>query len=136
LALVDHCAYPQPVLQRDPVVTMPRILGCFFDIGFMPPIAVMLLQWEDPCSLDVHHWTLPNGEHITGAWPRRFGIRIRRQAEDAYHFMLVWDSTYRQWFSLRRKEILGSAIETILAALGSQLNDLLDQPFSQMPGAA
>jgi hypothetical protein len=52
----------------------------------------------------------------------------------------VWDSTYRQWFSLRRQEIQGSAIEPVLAALGTGLAYLLDQPVGApgrpMHGAA
>jgi hypothetical protein len=71
---------------------------------------------------------LPCGEMLQGTPPRRFGLLIRRQAEDAYAVSLVWDSTCRQWFSLRRHEVSASALGLVLAALGTQLDYLLDQP--------
>lgn len=115
----------------------PEVVGCYFDIGFMPPIAAMLLRWAEESAED---WSLPAGEAVHGPLPRRFGVRVRRQDEDAYNLTLVWDSTYRQWFSLRRHEIVGTAVEPILAALGTPLAYLLDQPVGaaelQVPGAA
>src|SRR5262245_23133872 len=103
----------------------------------MPPVASMVLRWPDEAE---RTWTLPTGEPLHGPPPHRFGVRLRRQAEDAYNLALVWDSTYRQWFSLRRKEIVGTAVEPILAALGTQLAYLLDQPVGDaertIPGAA
>jgi hypothetical protein len=115
----------------------PEVVGCYFDIGFMPPIAAMLLRWADEAARD---WALPVGEAVHGPLPRRFGVRVRRQDEDAYSVALVWDSTYRQWFSLRRREIVGTAVEPVLAALGTQLAYLLDQPIGaaerQVPDAA
>ena len=118
----------------------PQVVACYFDIGFMPPIAAMLLTWPPPLDAESSTWKLPRGESVAGRLPRRFGVRIRRQAEDAYAVAVVWDSTYRQWFSLRRKEVAGSAIEPVLAALGTQLAYLLDQPVGQadrsIPGAA
>lgn len=116
----------------------PEVVGCFFDIGFVPPIAAMVLRWPD--GDEPRTWPLPRGEVIHGPRPRRFGLRVRRQDEDAYQVALVWDSTYRQWFSLRRDEVLGSAVEPILASLGTALAALLDQPVGapekQLPGAA
>lgn len=118
----------------------PEVVGCYFDIGFMPPIAAMLLRWPDPGTFRERTWTLPGGEPLLGPLPRRFGVRIRRQAEDAYNVALVWDSTYRQWFSLRRREIQGCALDVILGAMGTRLDYLLDQPVElpdrPMPGAA
>lgn len=115
----------------------PEVVGCFFDIGFMPPVAAMLLRWPEDAE---RTWALPGGETVTGPLPRRFGVRVRRQDEDAFNLALVWDSTYRQWFSLRRKEIVGTAVEPVLAALGTQLAYLLDQPVGTaeraIPGAA
>src|SRR5262245_38110821 len=103
----------------------------------MPPVAAMLLRWADEAERD---WALPAGESVRGPLPRRFGVRVRRQDDDAYNVALVWDSTYRQWFSLRRKEIVGTAVEPVLAALGTPLAYLLDQPVGesdrQVPGAA
>jgi hypothetical protein len=106
----------------------PEVVGCYFDIGLVPPIAAMVLRWPEPLGSAARGWALPGGEMIQGSPPRRFAARLRRQAEDAYHLALVWDSTYRQWFSLRREELLGCAVEPVLAALGTALAQLLDQP--------
>ena len=64
-------------------------------------------------------WSLPCGEVLHGPPPRRFGLLIRRQAEDAYAVSLVWDGTCRQWFSLHRHEVAGTALSIIVAALGA-----------------
>jgi hypothetical protein len=103
----------------------PQIVASYFDIGFVPPLAAMQLAW--PCR-DTGLWTLPSGESLTGPPPARFGLCVRRQAEDAYAVTLVWDSTYRQWFSLRRRELINSSLREILAALGTPLEYVLDQP--------
>src|SRR5688572_20194857 len=84
----------------------PQVTGCYFDVGFVPPLAAMQLAWPSAAS---QTWTLPNGELLQGPPPVRFGLLIRRQAEDAYAVTLLWDTTYRQWFSLRRRELLGSS---------------------------
>jgi hypothetical protein len=115
----------------------PRIDACYFDIGFVPPLAAMQLAWP---ALAEHPWTLPSGETVNGPPPARFGLHVRRQAEDAYAVTLVWDSTYRQWFSLRRRELLASSLGIVLAALGTRIEHLLDQPVGPpdrpLPSAA
>jgi hypothetical protein len=118
-----------PALPGKPPMTLPapQVCGSYFDVGFVPPLAAMQLAWPDSAS---RTWTLPNGESIQGPPPVRFGLRIRRQAEDAYAVTLLWDTTYRQWFSLRRRELLNSSLGTILAALGTPLEGVLDQPAS------
>jgi hypothetical protein len=107
----------------------PQVVASSFDVGFVPPLAAVQLVWPaDAPSQDP--WTLPNGEQLTGPPPGRFGVRIRRQAEDAYAVTLLWDSTYRQWYSLRRRELQASSLGAVLAALGTPLESLLDQPAS------
>jgi hypothetical protein len=88
----------------------------------------MQLRWPAAEAEAVRPWALPGGEVLHAALPRRFGLLIRRQAEDAYALSLVWDSACKQWFSLRRHEIAGSALGGVLAALGTSLDYLLDQP--------
>ena len=113
----------------------PRVVACYFDIGFVPPLAAMQLVWP-PHGLPANEngtrpeprWTLPSGEVLGGPPPARFGLHVRRQADDAYAVILLWDSTYRQWFSLRRSELQGSSLGLVLAALGTPLEYLLDQP--------
>jgi hypothetical protein len=106
----------------------PELVGCYSDLGFTPPLAAMQLRWPARGGEAWQTWTLPRGEALEGTPPKRFGLLIRRQAEDAYALSLVWDGTCRQWFSLRRQEISESSLTSILAALGTQLGDLLDQP--------
>jgi hypothetical protein len=103
----------------------PQVAACYLDIGFVPPLAAMQLAWPDFPS---RTWTLPSGESLAGPPPARFGLRIHRQADDAYAVTLLWDSTYRQWFALRRDELLGSSLAAILGSLGSPLEHVLDQP--------
>jgi hypothetical protein len=106
----------------------PELVGCYSDLGFTPPLAAMQLHWPAACAEAMQNWLLPRGEALSGPPQRRFGLLVRRQSEDAYAISLVWDSACRQWFSLRRHEVLGTALEPVLAALGTQLVYLLDQP--------
>jgi hypothetical protein len=118
----------------------PELLGCYSDLGFTPPLAAMQLRWPGAIGEALQQWTLPRGETLHGTLPKRFGLLIRRQAEDAYAVSLVWDSNCKQWFSLRREELLGSALKPILAVLGTHLEYLLDQPVGApdhtLPSAA
>ncbi len=118
---------------------VPHVATCYFDIGFVPPLAAMELRWPEPPA-EPRHWTLPSGEVLAGPLPARFGVRVRRQADDAYAVTLVWDSAYRQWYSLRRRELLASSLGPVLAALGTPLEHLLDQPVGPpdrpLPSAA
>ncbi len=106
----------------------PELLGCYSDLGFTPPLAAMQLRWPGEVGMQMQSWMLPGGEAVQGPPPKRFGVLVRRQAEDAYALSLVWDSHCRQWFSLRRHEIAGSSLAPVLAALETQLDYLLDQP--------
>lgn len=104
----------------------PLVIDRSLDVGFIPPVPALQIHWTIAASL--HPWILPGGEVLLAALPRRFGCRLRRQADDAYHLAILWDSTYRQWFSLHRREILASALDPILAALDAPLPHLLDLP--------
>ena len=106
----------------------PELLGCYSDLGFTPPLAAMQLNWPGASAEATQTWLLPRGEVVHGPPPRRLGLLVRRQAEDAYAISLVWDSTCRQWFSLRRHEIAASSLAPVLAALHTQIDYLLDQP--------
>jgi hypothetical protein len=118
----------------------PQIVACYFDIGFVPPLAAMQLKWPAEVASSEHPRVLPGGEVLLDRLPERFGVRVRRQDEDAYAVTLLWGSTYRQWFSLRRKEIQGSALGELLLAMGTPLSYLLDQPVGgpdrPLPSAA
>ena len=109
------------------ILPPPQVVASSFDVGFVPPLAAVQLAWPADAPSQ-GQWTLPNGEQLTGPPPGRFGVRIRRQAEDAYAVTLLWDTTCRQWFSLRRRELLASSLVEILTALGTPLEQALDQP--------
>src|SRR5262249_53365545 len=49
----------------EPAVTplpQPEVVGCYFDIGFVPPIAAMVLRWPGAGGEDARPWALPGGE--------------------------------------------------------------------------
>ncbi len=106
----------------------PEFIGCYSEMGFTPPLAAMQLRWPGTAEGE-QVWTLPRGEIVRGGYPMRFGLLIRRQAEDAYAVSLVWDALCRQWFALRRQEISQSSLHGILAALDTRLDYLLEQPI-------
>ncbi len=127
-----------PLLPETPaMLPRPAVAGCYFDIGFVPPLAAMELEWEGGPGGE-REWELPRGERLQSPLPARFGLLVRRQAEDSYAVTLLWGATYRQWYSLRRREVEASALAPLLAALGTPLEYLLDQPLGGqgMSGAA
>ena len=58
-----------------------------FDPGFTPPIAALQLRWPAEVAAIEQPWRLPKGEALPARPPERFGVRVLRQAEDAY---VVW----------------------------------------------
>ena len=58
----------------------PEVRSCYFDIGFIPPLAAMELAWPAEVAFEAQPWLLPSGETLIACLPRRFGIRIFRQA--------------------------------------------------------
>src|SRR5262249_16717703 len=124
----------------------PQIVGCYFDIGFVPPLAAMQLAWPAEAAGE-RDWRLPGGEVVHDRLPDRFGLRVRRQDEDAYALTLLWGSVYRQGFSLRRPEgpgrapeVRGRGLGDLRAAMGTRVEYLLDQPVGgpdrPLPSAA
>ena len=108
---------------------LPEVLGCYCDIGFTPPIAAMQLRWPAQVGAVEQTWRLPNGGPLVACLPHRFGVRIMRQAEDAYIVALLWDAHCHQWFSLRRAEVLASVLAPLLASMDTNLEAILDQPL-------
>ena len=108
---------------------LPEVLGCYCDIGFTPPIAAMQLRWPAQVGAVEQTWRLPNGGPLVACLPGRFGVRILRQAEDAYVVALLWDANCHQWFSLRRAEVLASVLAPLLASMDTNLEAILDQPL-------
>jgi hypothetical protein len=109
----------------------PEIVRCFFDDAVHPHLPAMSLRWPEEDAERI--WELPEGVAITGPAPTRFGVRICRLDEDTYGVTLLWDRTCLTWESLRRDELLNCDLYPLLAALGTDLWYLLDQPVSHEP---
>jgi hypothetical protein len=109
-----------------------EVLRCYFDETFEPHLLAMCLRWE-VAGAGERLWELPEGVTIVGPAPQRFGFSVRRLDADAYSARLLWDRTCLTWPSLSRRDLLGSALARVLAALGTDLWCLLDQPASR-PG--
>jgi hypothetical protein len=107
----------------------PTVLRCYFDEAFEPHLPAMCLRWAPEDSSQEQLWKLPEGICIRSHAPRRFGVSIQRQAEDAYSVRLLWDHTSLQWLSLSRDQLLTSSLAPMLQALGTDLWYLLDQPL-------
>lgn len=104
----------------------PEVVRCYFDPTFDPHLPAMCLCWEDA---EEGLWELPEGVRFSGQPPRQFGIRIQRRDEDSYAVHLLWDRTCLTWLDLTRGQLLASDLDALLAALGTDLWYLLDQPI-------
>ncbi len=115
----------------------PRVVRCYFDDAFAPPMPVMCLHWEDGDG--ERTWELPEGVRVAGPAPQHFGITVRRRGPDSYAVRLLWDGTGLHWQALSRGQLLGSDLAPLLEAMGTDLWYLLDQPakgLSEWPDAA
>jgi len=112
---------------------VPEVLRCYFDEAFEPHLPAMCLRWGEPESLPGLVWQLPEGVSLTGPAPRRFGISVQRLADDSYAVRLLWDHTCLIWLDLTRRQLAESALAPLLAALGTDLWYLLDQPIEYDP---
>jgi hypothetical protein len=104
-----------------------EVVRCYFDDAFEPHLPALCLRWEDSERID-RLWELPEGVCISGPPPGQFGFHVRRTAADAYAVRLLWDRSCFLWPSLRRVQLLSSALAPVLSALGTDLWYLLDQP--------
>lgn len=86
------------------------------------------LRWPAEASPS-RLWTLPAGTSRIGPPPSQFGIVIRRLASDSYLVRLIWEDSYLDWRHLRRAEIRQTCIGAILTAIGTRLEDMLEQPI-------
>ena len=108
----------------------PEVLGCFFDDGFCPRLASMLLRWpEEVRQAGDRTWALPEMARMIGPPPHAFGISIQRLAADAYTVSLLWNHACFSWRALTRAQLLGCDLGPLLSAMGTDLAYLLDQPI-------
>jgi hypothetical protein len=115
------------------VLPAPEVVRCYFDDAFGPHVPAMCLRWPDADGPAERVWELPEGVAITGPPPGCFGIHFHRQGDDSYDVRLLWDRTWLMWDALSREELLTSDLSPLLAALGTDLWYLLDQPISPEP---
>ena len=104
----------------------PEVLRCFFDDTFDPHLPAMHLRWGE--SRGERLWEFPDGVTLMGPAPERFGVSIQRVGGDSYCVRVLWDRSYFVWQSVRRVELLTSALAPLLGALGTDLWYLLEQP--------
>jgi hypothetical protein len=109
----------------------PDIVSCFLDDSFLPSLAAMRLDWGD--AVAAHAWHFPEGLTINSPPPTQFGIEVRRHDCDAYTVRLLWDQTRVGWGSLTRLQLVYSSLPAVLAALGTDLQYLLNQPLVPKP---
>jgi hypothetical protein len=110
------------------VVTLPavEVVRTYFDEAFSAQAPVRVLRWAGACSERL--WELPEGLSIVGPPPRGFGFQVRRLGADSYAVRVAWDRTVLVWSSLSRADLLSCCLAPLLAALGTDLWQLLDQP--------
>src|SRR5687768_15232679 len=69
----DGNAAPPPPGIAPMTLPAPQVVACYFDVGFVPPLASMQLAWPPGAEGGRRRWTLPNGETLEGPPPARFG---------------------------------------------------------------
>ena len=113
----------------------PEVRRCFFDKSFEPPLPAMALAWDhDAPGLAEHVWYLPGDVTVQGPAPDRFGVTVHRVGADSYRVRLLWNGLCLSWEHLTRVQVMTSALAPILAALGTDLWHLLNQPIEERSG--
>jgi hypothetical protein len=106
----------------------PEVIRRFTDAEYHPPMPAMRLRWDASATGFDRLWELPDNVSMTGPAPERFGISIERHGEDAYAVRMLWNQTHLSWAALKRVQLLTSSLAPLLAALGTDLWQLLAEP--------
>jgi hypothetical protein len=107
-----------------------KVVRCYFDESFEPHLPAMTLRWDTPGQEPAERlWELPAGFHVLGPAPERFGFQVRRLDSNYYSLRLLWDQTCLSWPSVSRLQLMSCSLAPLLAALGTDLWSLLDQPI-------
>lgn len=120
-----HISTIVPLPSSAPDLPSPEVESCYFDRSFAPALPAMRLRWAAPQLLE---WRLPGGLRLRGPLPRVFGLRIQRRAADCYAAWLRWDEICFHWLELTGAELRQCSLRQLLAALGSDLGWMMDQP--------
>jgi hypothetical protein len=107
----------------------PEVIRRFTDHDGQTALPAMRLRWDpNVMGFGERLWYLPENVCVTSPAPERFGVCIERHGEDAYAVRLLWNRTHLSWSSLTRVQLLTSALSPLLAALGTDLWQLLSEP--------
>lgn len=112
-----------------PPLPEPDLVSCLVIDEVQPHMLAMRLNWPDDVLTQAQIWDLPGGQQQFSPAPECFGIVLHRSAEDAYVIRLWWDGCYFTWQNLTRQEIENTCLHRLLAALGSDLPFMLEQPI-------
>jgi hypothetical protein len=117
----------------DAALPEPGVVSCFFDDHFHPRLPAMCLDWSDEAlRCRIQSWHLPEDLSLTSAVPSRFGVDLRRYGPDEYAVRLLWNDSRFQWDSLTRAQLLQTSLPQLLAAMGTDLQYLLQQPVDSV----
>jgi hypothetical protein len=107
----------------------PEIVRRYVEDFFHRSAPVLSLRWPEHTASSEKLWELPDGVNIVGAPPERFGFHLQRSGRDAYSVRVLWNQTCLSWEDQSRMQLLSSALAPLLAALGTDLWCLLEQPM-------
>ncbi len=105
------------------------VVSCYFDDGVAPRLAAMRLRWPDDAGTNARLWRLPENVRLISTLPESFGVRIHRTASDAYEVCLLWNRITLHWAGIPRSQLLNSSLGTVLTSIGTDLDNLLNQPI-------
>ena len=106
----------------------PKIKRCCFEKN-AESVPGMELQWDgNTPGVMERAWYLPGGVVLQGPAPERFGITIHRLDKNSYRVRVLWNQLCLSWDGLSRVQIMASSLKLLLAALDTDLWDLLEQP--------
>lgn len=115
----------------------PRVVRCFFDNRFQPPVPAMELEWDpDAPGAAERTWYFPDNVFMTGPAPTQFGVVLHRTSKDRYSIRLVWNDLCMSWNNLRKIQILTSGLSLVLRALGTDPWYMLEQPIENSAAKA
>lgn len=103
-----------------------EVLRRYIDPHFDSHTPVLALHWQDSSE---QMRVLPAGLTIVSSPPQQFGLQVRRHSADGYAVHLLWDETRFSWPDVSRRDLLGSCLGALLAAIDVDLWSLLEQPI-------
>jgi hypothetical protein len=114
----------------------PEIVRCYFDETAQPHLPAMELAWDaDTPGLHDQVWRLPDDLNLRGGPPKRFGVTVERRGPNAFRLRVLWNRMTLVFDRATRQQVLASSLTPILAALGTDIAYLLEQPIAELAAA-